>query len=80
MRLSQCQLPVYCNLQTLFIAGTCENFCTFCALTVFILLCKYFFLENVEKRLTVGRGAGGGGRGGFRECLSGYSKHNFFFA
>ena len=44
-----------------------------CALTVFILLRKFYkhFLENVEKKFTVGVGG--------REGRSGYSKHNFFF-
>ena len=37
----------------------------------FILLSKYFFLENGEKSLQ---------SGGFREVQSGYSKHSFFFS
>ena len=44
--------------------------CTFCTLTVFILLCKYFFRKCGKKSLQLG---------GFREGQSGNSKHNFFF-
>ena len=44
--LHQHKFYVYKGKRKLKLLITCENFCTFCALTVFILLCKYFFREG----------------------------------
>ena len=46
------------------------NLCTFGALTVFILLCKFFFLKMWEEKVY--------SRGVLERDLSGYSKQNFF--
>ena len=56
--LHQHKCCVYNGKRKLELPITCENFVLFVLKSVFILLCKYIFLENVEKKFTVG---------GFRE-------------
>ena len=48
--LRQHRYCVYKVKRKLKLLITCEKLCTFFALIVFILLCKYFFLENVERK------------------------------
>ena len=70
--LRQHRYCVYKVKRKLKLLITCEKLCTFFALIVFILLCRYFFLENVERKKVYCLG-------GFGEGQSGYCKHNFFF-
>ena len=68
--LHQHKLWVYKGKRKLKLLITCENFVLFCALTVFILLCKYF-LRKCGKKVYIW---------GFLERVSQVTvKHSFFF-
>ena len=73
--LHQHKFCVYKGKRMLKLLITCEN-CTFCALTVSILFCKYCFRKCVKKKKKKEKSLQSGG---FREGRSGYSKHNFVF-
>ena len=47
--LHQHEVCVYKGKRKLKLLIACENFCTFCALIVFILLCKYYFRKYGKK-------------------------------